>query len=147
MVDLPVLSILGPSIPVMLLSSGYYNLPWYDKIGLTDTLSDNPVGNRTSDHFVVPAYVTNELLCTPLESGIIERARDVLGISKQDIVIGSFARMEKFSDEFANVLLAVLERTKNTEILHGPLILVVCSFKKHLRISVHWSLGNLTLKF
>ena len=131
-----VLSILGPSIPVMLLSSGYYNLPWYDKIGLTDTLSDNPVGNRTSDHFVVPAYVTNELLRIPLEPEIIERARDVLGIAKQDIVIGSFARMEKFSDEFANVLLAVLERTKNTKILiAGPndSSLVVRSFKKHFK--------------
>ena len=47
-----------------------------------------------------------------------------------------FARMEKFSDEFANVLLAVLERTKNTKILiAGPndSSLVVRSFSKYFK--------------
>ena len=57
-----IVAILGPKMPVVLLSAGYYNLPWYDKIGLTDTIADNPVGDRHKDFFVVPTYVANELL-------------------------------------------------------------------------------------
>lgn len=115
------ISIIGARIPVIYLSPGYYNLPWYDKIGLTDNLSDNPVGNRTDDFFEIPTYVAGEILNPHVPVQDIEHAKNKLSISENDFVIGSFARMEKFQTPFLDVLCKVLHRCKNSKvILAGP---------------------------
>ena len=116
-----IFAILGPKMPVILLSAGYYNLPWYDKIGLTDTIADDPVGNRHNDFFVVPTYVANELLNPNLEQSVIAEARKILGIEEGQVVLGSFARMEKLSTPFVNVLTRVLDASKRSKVLlAGP---------------------------
>ena len=116
-----IFAILGPKMPVILLSAGYYNLPWYDKIGLTDTIADDPVGNRHNDFFVVPTYVANELLNPNIEQSVIAEARKILGIEEGQVVLGSFARMEKLSTPFVNVLTRVLDASKRSKVLlAGP---------------------------
>ena len=116
-----VLAILEPQFPVVLLSAGYYNLPWYDKIGLTDTLADSPVGQRQTDFFTIPTYVSHELLDPHIDLGRIKNVKSELGLSEEDVVIGSFARMEKFSVSFGGVLKTVLDLRPNAKILlAGP---------------------------
>ena len=116
-----VLAILEPQFPVVLLSAGYYNLPWYDKIGLTDTLADSPVGQRQSDFFTIPTYVSHELLDPYIDPGRVKRVRSELGFADDDVIIGSFARMEKFSVSFGSVLKSVLDRRPQAKVLlAGP---------------------------
>ena len=115
-----IFAILGPKMPVILLSAGYYNCR-YNKIGLTDTIADDPVGNRHNDFFVVPTYVANELLNPNLEQSVIAEARKILGIEEGQVVLGSFARMEKLSTSFVNVLTRVLDASKRSKVLlAGP---------------------------
>ncbi len=116
-----VLSILEPKFPVIYLSPGYYNLPWYDKIGLTDSLSVAPVGNRTDDFFEIPTYVAPEVLNPKVDSEAVSAAKISLEIEDNDFVIGAFARMEKFQTPFLEVLNRVLETCPRVKVLlAGP---------------------------
>lgn len=116
-----VLSILKPRIPIIFLSPGYYNLPWFDKIGLTDNLSQKPVGNRNRDFFEIPTYVANEILNPQADIQKVANAKIQLGLKDHDFVIGSFARMEKFQPQFLNVLSKVLREKQNVKVLlAGP---------------------------
>ena len=120
--DVPsVFSILRPNIPVIYLSPGYYNLPWYDKIGLTDSLSLDPIGSRKKDFFEIPTYVANEILDPPVSKEQVKQVKKSLGIRDGDFVIGSFARMEKFQEPFLKVLQRVLEESDSVKVLlAGP---------------------------
>lgn len=112
-----VLAILQPLVPVIFLSPGYYNLPWYDKIALTDNLSFEPIGNRTDDFFEIPTYVSDEILAPPVDETEVEKIRVTLGLTSDDFVIGSFARMEKFQVPFLNVLNDVLARCSKVKVI------------------------------
>ncbi|MDB3916731.1 hypothetical protein N9372_03455 [Alphaproteobacteria bacterium] len=112
-----ILSILKPNIPVIYLSPGYYNLPWYDKIGLTDNLIDDPIGDRKDDFFEIPNYVSEEVLNPSISKQQISDMKNQLGIKQSDFVLGSFARMEKFQSPFLQVLLNSLERSKNIKLI------------------------------
>ena len=120
--ELPsILSILGIPIPMIFLSPGYYNLPWYDKIGLTDNLSKNPVGPRKKDFFEIPTFVAPEILDPHIEKQDIRQAKETLGIKNNDFVIGAFARMEKFKKPFLTFLDRLLNHNLNIKIiLAGP---------------------------
>ena len=116
-----ILAILKPQFPTVLLSAGFYNLPWYTKIGLTDTLADSPVGQRCDDFFTIPTYVSRELLDPHIELGRVKNVMNKLGLADDDVIIGSFARMEKFSVSFGGVLKSVLDRCPNAKVLlAGP---------------------------
>lgn len=116
-----ILSILNPKVPVIFLSPGYYNLPWFDKIGLTDNLSDDPIGERTADFFEIPTYVSEEILNPKIPESEISNLKAELGLKDNDFVIGSFARMEKFQSQFLEVLLQSLKRSECIKvILAGP---------------------------
>ncbi|MDB9891123.1 hypothetical protein OAD74_07080 [Alphaproteobacteria bacterium] len=116
-----ILSILRPNIPFIYLSPGYYNLPWFDKIGLTDNLIENPIGDRTDDFFEIPNYVSEEILNPSISNQQIYDLKSQLDIKESDFVLGSFARMEKFQAPFLEVLHKSLERSKNIKIiLAGP---------------------------
>lgn len=116
-----IISINNPDIPFIYLSAGFYNLPWYKKIGLTDTLSDNPIGIRKNDFFEIPTYVASELLNPNINKTDVDKTRIQLGITKDHFVIGSIARMEKFSIPFLSFLKNVLNKYDNFKlILAGP---------------------------
>lgn len=120
--DLPsVLSILQLPVPIIYLSAGYYCLPWYDRIGLTTTLSDQPAGNRQEDYFEIPTFLHPSVMNPPVAGEKLAGMRAELGISPEDFVFGAFARMEKFSPDFLDLcagLLACNPRAKL--ILAGP---------------------------
>ncbi|MEK9569795.1 MAG: hypothetical protein VW124_12370 [Paracoccaceae bacterium] len=116
-----IFSILNPNVPTIFLSPGYYNLPWFDKIGLTDNLSVSPVGDREEDFFEIPTYVASEILNPVVDQRSIEKTKSQLSLTQNDFVIGSFARMEKFQTPFLAVLKCVLSRIPNSKvILAGP---------------------------
>ena len=119
--ELPsILSILKVPIPMIFLSPGYYNLPWYNKIGLTDNLSKDPVGPR-DDYFEIPTYVAPEILDPFVDSQDIIKAKESLGITNEDFVIGAFARMEKFKKPFLQFVDKLLKHNTNIKfIIAGP---------------------------
>ncbi|OUU13681.1 MAG: hypothetical protein CBB97_25735 [Candidatus Endolissoclinum sp. TMED37] len=115
-----ILSILGVPIPMIFLSPGYYNLPWYHKIGLTDNLSKDPVGPR-DDYFEIPTYVAPEILDPFVDPQDIIKAKESLGIIEEDFVIGAFARMEKFKKPFLQFVERLLKHNPNIKfIIAGP---------------------------
>jgi len=115
------LSIRKMPVPIIYLSPGYYNLPWYDRIGLTDTLSKNPISTHSDKFFEIPTYVDMDILSPPVDINLIENIRQKLGFSKMDIVVGAFARMEKFSPQFLDMLCKMTSQHNALKILlAGP---------------------------
>ena len=115
------LSIQNLPIPIIYLSPGYYNLPWYDRIGLTDTLSKSPISTYANKFFEIPTYVDMDILSPPVDVNLIEDMRQKLGFSKMDIVLGAFARMEKFAPQFLDMLCEIMSQNKSIKILlAGP---------------------------
>lgn len=115
------LSIQGFPIPIIYLSAGYYNLPWYDRIGLTDTLSKNPISTYKNKFFEIPTYVDMDILSPPIDVNLIDDTRQKLGLGKMDLVLGTFARMEKFSPQYLDMLCKMMRQNKGIKILlAGP---------------------------
>ena len=132
-----ILSIIGPRFPVIYLSPGFYNLPWYDKIGLTDTLTDDIIGNRVDDIFEIPTYVCNAILNPPVAIEKINSVKKALGFTTNDFVIGSFARMEKFQRPFLRVLENILNQCPNTKVVlagSNDQSIVKRSLEKYIRL-------------
>ncbi len=115
------LSIQKLPIPIIYLSPGFYNLPWYDRIGLTDTLSKNPISTYKDKFFEIPTYVDVNILSPSVDINVIEEARQKLGFSRMDLVVGAFARMEKFSPEFLDMLCKMMSGNERIKaLLAGP---------------------------
>ena len=115
------LSISNFELPIIYLAPGYYNLPWFDRIGLTDTLSKEPVGEERNNYFEIPTYVDFELLSPLVDIRDVRSKKQELQIHHTDFVIGNFSRMEKFSDEFLNMLHKILDSDECFKvILAGP---------------------------
>ena len=115
------LSIQNLPIPIIYLSPGFYNLPWYDRIGLTDTLSKNPISTYEDKFFEIPTYVDMDILSPSVDVNVINDARQHLGFSRMDLIVGAFARMEKFSPEFLEMLCKMmLENGRIKTLLAGP---------------------------
>ena len=75
------LSIQNLPIPIIYLSPGYYNLPWYDRIGLTDTLSKKS-GFDSQENFSKSPHVDMELLAPSIDINQVESVRQTLGFTK-----------------------------------------------------------------
>ena len=115
------LSIQNLPTPIIYLSAGYYNLPWYDRIGLTDTLSKNPVPTHKDKFFEIPTYVDMELLSPSVDVNQVNALRQKLGYTKLDFVIGAFARMEKFSPQFLDMICKIMSQNQRIKtLLAGP---------------------------
>ena len=116
-----ILSILAPDIPIIFLSPGFYNLPWFDKIGLTDSLIVDTESSRASDFFEIPTYVSSKVLNPKVDDQKVSQLKNFFGFDHNDFVLGSFARMEKFQKPFLSVLQQVLKRCPHAKVvLAGP---------------------------
>ena len=116
-----VLSILQPQLPTIFLSPGFYTVPWFDKIGITDTLAIDENHFRWNDFFEIPNYVSERILNPVVDEKKITYFRRQLGLSQNDFVIGSFARMEKFQTPFLTVIRNVLDNCAMVKVLlAGP---------------------------
>ncbi len=99
--DLPsVLSILQLPVPIIYLSAGYYCLPWYDRIGLTTTLSDQPAGNRQEDYFEIPTFLHPSVMNPPVAGKKLAGMRAELGYQPRGICLWGLARMENSAPIF-----------------------------------------------
>lgn len=122
-----VLSILKPELPTIFFSPGFYKIPWFDKIGLTDSLDLSngsgvcSVNSNRFSFFEIPTYVSNKVLAPPVDKTEISNVRHHLGLNEKDFVIGSFARMEKFQNPFLKVIKNVLDECPTVKVvLAGP---------------------------
>ena len=57
-----VLSILEPEFPTIFFSPGFYKVPWFNKIGVTDSLCLDGDNFRLNDLFEIPTYVSERIL-------------------------------------------------------------------------------------
>tara|TARA_Y100001968_G_C19439226_1_gene761592 strand:- start:596 stop:2020 length:1425 start_codon:yes stop_codon:yes gene_type:complete len=120
--DLPsILGICKFRIPTIYLSQTFYNLPWYDSIGVVTNIDDMHEGRDRKDFFDIPVWVNRDILAPNIDFKLIEQAKAKLGINKFDFVLGAFARMEKFSEPFLDLVYSLLIKEKNIKVLlAGP---------------------------
>ena len=114
------LSIFGTNIPVILLSSGYYKLPWYDKIAIYDVLQNDKI--KMEENFIqFPFFTSEKILNPPLDKNARKQVRDNLGIKNEEFLVGSFNRMEKFSYEYLTTCEKLLKKFPRIKfIFAGP---------------------------
>ena len=116
-----VLSILKPELPTIFFSPGFYKVPWFDRIGVTDSLAIDGDNFRWNDFFEIPTYISERILDPAVDEKKIRHFRSHLGLEPNDFVIGSFARMEKFQPPFLTVIRNVLDNCPTVKVvLAGP---------------------------
>ena len=97
----------------ILLSAGYYKLPWYGQI-----LKPNVLGPSENSR-EIPTQMPIDLgLLNPGGSGdSVEKTRHDLGFDPDDIVFGCFARLEKFNEQYITIAKAILTQIPNSRLL------------------------------
>ena len=126
--DLPsILAIMNKKIPMLYLSQGYYNLPFYDLIGYLDAdhrrvnLGEKHKGRQELDFFDLPVWVSKDILAPKYDRSTVNVAKKELGLTQNDFVIGSFGQMGKFTKPFLNFLKKILSKELSVKVLlAGP---------------------------
>jgi glycosyltransferase involved in cell wall biosynthesis len=111
------MAIIGLPVPVILLSAGFYKVPWFDKIGLPEVLFSQKLQNKDDRYFQLPTFLSAEILNPKIDCSLVKNAKKILKINENDIVIGSFARMEKFKIPFLNLLEEILNKHNRVKVL------------------------------
>ena len=88
-------------------------MPWFNKIGVTDSLCLDGDNFRLNDLFEIPTYVSERILDPIVDEKKIRHFKSFLGLNQNDFVIGSFARMEKFQKPFLTVIKHVLDNAQH----------------------------------
>ena len=116
-----IIGILNKKVPIIYLSQGFYNLPWYNLIGISSNIDQQHQGRSKNDFFALPVWVNRNILAPEIDLGLIHSAKDKLGIKENDFVIGAFDRMEKYTDQFLKFIFRLLEKDKRIKVLlAGP---------------------------
>ncbi len=115
------ISIVGCSCPIIYMSAGFYDLPWYDLIGIPLTTDISKNFERKNSSFIYPVYFEMDLMNPKVDQNLIIEAKNKLGFSEKDIIISSFARMEKFSKKYCELCVELLNNNQNIIFLFsGP---------------------------
>ena len=103
--------------PIYLISAGFYRVPWYSGVLITDVL-EKMMGKTDEVHpcIKIPETHLHESLAPHCDINTVAEKKASLGISDQ-FVIASFARYEKFSKDFLLMTKAILERIPNSVII------------------------------
>lgn len=97
----------------ILLSAGYYKLPWYGKI-----LKPNVLGMPENSREISTQMPIDLGLLNPSGSdNDADKTRQNLGFERTDIVFGCFARLEKFNDQYIKIAKAILTKIPNSRLL------------------------------
>ena len=97
----------------ILLSAGYYKLPWYGKI-----LKPNVLGPPENSREISTEMPIDLGLLNPAGSdAAADKTRQDLGFEKTDIVFGCFARLEKFNEQYVKIAKAILTKIPNSRLL------------------------------
>ena len=111
--------IIGMPAKCHLLSAGFYRVPWYSKILLTEELMTDELREDSKFH-AIPQTLLMENLAPKISKNQILEARSQLKL-ENDFVVGAFARYEMFSESYLSFVDTYLQRTKNTKVvLAGP---------------------------
>jgi len=106
---------IGLSSKCYLLSAGFYRVPWYSKIMLTEELMTASL--MQSDRFhAIPQTLFIDNLAPKIDRKIISKAKVQIGFG-DSFVIGSFARYEMFSEEFLRLIDTILQKIKNAKVI------------------------------
>ena len=102
---------------LVLISAGYYRLPWYSKI-----LKPNVLGGAENDREVItPMPIELELLNPQINPTDIKEVKEKLNLTDKDIVFGCFARLEKFTLDYIERANLILDKIPNSKLLiAGP---------------------------
>ncbi len=115
------LHIFGVSSNVILSSQGFYKVPWYDSILMSQEIYDKDKFRKINRYVESYQTLSLDLLAPEKPKQIIDQAKESMGIKPNDFVIGSFARYEQFSYEFLDLMSKILEQNKSVKcILAGP---------------------------
>jgi len=124
------LGILSKNIPTYYLCQGFYNLPWFEKIVLSNIHKENNLSERKKDLIFMHPFISRTLLAPEPNHAAISDAKRKLQISDTDIVLSALGRMEKFSPEFLDDCVALLGANSRIKlILAGPNDQSVCREK------------------
>lgn len=116
-----VVAITSSKFKTFFMSQGYFNLPWYDHIALPNNQFVPEGFFRSSEIIRYPSIVSSKLLDFYVPKNKITELRSKLKITESDLVIGAFARMEKFSPAFLEDIIFTMESFPKAKlILAGP---------------------------
>ena len=120
--ELPsILAILNKKIPMIYMAQGYYNVPWYDRIGYSTDLGEKHKGRQTEDFFDTPFWISRDISGPKCDERKLADLKQELGLKHHDFVIGSFAQMQKFSEPFLEFLNTILRKEISLKVLlAGP---------------------------
>lgn len=97
----------------ILLSAGYYKLPWYGKI-----LKPNVLGASENSREISTQMPIDLGLLNPSESdATADKTRQDLGFKKNDVIFGCFARLEKFNEQYIKIAKAIITKIPNARLL------------------------------
>ena len=102
---------------LVLISAGYYRLPWYSKI-----LKPNVLGGSENDREIItPMPIELELLNPQFNPADLKEVKEKLHFSDKDIVFGCFARLEKFTHDYIERANLILDQIPESKLLiAGP---------------------------
>lgn len=116
-----VIAITSNKFKTFFMSQGYFNLPWYNHIALPENQIVPEDFFRKDAILRYPSIVSSKLLDIDVPKTKILDLKAKFKITEGDLVVGSFARMEKFSPSFLEDVIFALESCPNTKlILAGP---------------------------
>lgn len=106
-------------VPVIFFSAGFYRLPWFSEVIITkENLTKQNADIKKIR--VIPQTLNPTLLAPPELDYASSWIKNKLQTT-ENFVFASFARYEKFSREFLELVSEILERSTNTKlILAGP---------------------------
>ena len=98
---------------MVLMSAGFYRVPWYAKI-----LKPNVLGPaQGSAEVSTPMPIEPDLLAPLVDPDLIELERERLGYTADDIVFGCFARLEKFTQDYVDIAKYILDKIPQSKLL------------------------------
>ncbi|MEM7071291.1 MAG: hypothetical protein AAF403_05965 [Pseudomonadota bacterium] len=113
------LSMIGCNVPMIYFSPGFYNVPWYDKIGLPRPLQPQAERDciRIQDCFNIPMYLDMELLVPDIGKSLQDNAIKKLKINPNDFIFGMLARKQKMGLEYCKLCRKILDAIPNAKLI------------------------------
>jgi len=98
---------------MVLMSAGFYRVPWYAKI-----LKPNVLGPAVGTAEIsTPMPIEPDLLAPVIDHDLVELERGRLGFTQDDMIFGCFARLEKFTQAYVDIAKFILDKFPQSKLL------------------------------
>ena len=104
------------SSKIMYWSPGFTHVPWFDKVMLMPELAHKDL-MKNKKFIEIPKSLNFELLNPKINLKTLNEFKNKYFISKSDFVIGTFARYEKISVEYLDLVSQILSRDSSRKII------------------------------